>query len=300
VPGTSAPPRFIDPKTLAALGDLTLAARTVVDGFMYGVHQSRMPGAGLEFSQYRSYQPGDDLRRVDWKLFARSDRYFLRDAETDTSVAVRLVLDASESMAQEEDGVSKLDYARLVVAALALLAHRQGDAVGLYPVAGPPGPVEPPRRQHQHLDRLLHALARIAPAGAWPAWEALEGVFTAGGQRGIVVIVTDLHERHAEIRTVATKLAALRHDVLLIHVASRAELEWPYHGVVTLEELETGRRIEVDADAVRTPYLAAMEQELTMLRRTLEDQRIDYARFRLDQPLDAALRQYLTTRTRRR
>lgn len=92
--------RFLDPRTLAALGDLTLAARTVVDGFMYGVHPSRTPGAGLEFSQYRSYQPGDDVRRVDWKLFARSDRYFLRDAETDTSVAVRLVLDASESMAE--------------------------------------------------------------------------------------------------------------------------------------------------------------------------------------------------------
>jgi uncharacterized protein (DUF58 family) len=297
---TSAPPRFIDPKTLAALGDLALAARTVVDGFMYGVHQSRMPGAGLEFSQYRSYQPGDDLRRVDWKLFARSDRYFLRDAETDTSVAVRLVLDASESMAQEEDRLSKLEYARLVVAVLALLAHRQGDAVGLYPVAGPPGPVEPPRRQHQHLDRLLHALMRITPSGAWPAWEALEGVFTAGGQRGIVVIVTDLHERHAEIRTAATKLAALRHDVLLIHIASPSELELRYHGVVTLEELETGRRIEVDADAVRAEYLAAMERELTTLRRTLEDQRVDYARFRLDQPLDAVLRQYLTTRTRRR
>jgi uncharacterized protein (DUF58 family) len=300
VSGTSAPPRFIDPKTLAALGDLTLAARTVVDGFMYGVHQSRMPGAGLEFSQYRSYQPGDDLRRVDWKLFARSDRYFLRDAETDTSVAVRLVLDASESMAQEEAGLSKLDYARMTVAALALLAHRQGDAVGLYPVAGPPGPVEPPRRQHQHLDRLLHALARLTPAGSWPAWETLEGVFTAGGQRGIVVIVTDLHERAAEIRTVATKLAALRHDVLLIHVASRTELELSFKGVVTLEELETGRRIEVDADAARPAYLAAMERDLTLLRRALEDQRVDYVRFRLDQPLDAALRRYLTIRTRRR
>jgi uncharacterized protein (DUF58 family) len=299
VPGANATSRFIDPKTLAALGDLTLAARTVVDGFMYGVHQSRMPGAGLEFSQYRSYQPGDDLRRVDWKLFARSDRYFLRDAETDTSVVVRLVLDASESMAQEEDGLSKFDYARMLVAALALLARRQGDAVGLYPVAGPPGPVEPPRRQHQHLDRLLHVLERLAPAGAWPAWEELEGLFTAGGQRGIVVVVTDLHQRHDEIQTLATKLAALRHEVLLLHVVGRAELEFPYHGVVTLEELETGRRIEVDADQVRATYLAAQERALVALRRALDDQRVDYARFRLDQPLDAALRQYLATRARR-
>src|SRR5512146_3511293 len=109
--------RFIHPSALAAIRDLPLVARTVVDGFMYGAHHSRMPGAGLEFSQYRSYQPGDDLRRVDWKLFARSDRYFLRDAETDTSVTVRLILDASESMAEESNGLSKLAYGRMLVAA---------------------------------------------------------------------------------------------------------------------------------------------------------------------------------------
>jgi uncharacterized protein (DUF58 family) len=237
---------------------------------------------------------------VDWKLFARSDRYFLREADTDTSVAVRLVLDASESMAQEEQGLSKFNYGRMLVAALALLAHRQGDAVGLYPVSGLPGPVEPPRRQHHHLVRVLHALERLTPSGAWPAWDDLEGVFTAGGQRGIVVLVTDLHEQEAEISTVAAKLVALRHDVLLFHIVGRTELEFPYHGVVTLEELETGRRIEVNADAVRPAYLAAQEREIMSRRRALEDQRVTYARFRIDQPLDAALRQYLASRARRR
>lgn len=290
--------RFIDPRTLAALGDLTLVARTVVDGFMYGVHPSRIPGPGLEFSQYRSYQPGDDPRRVDWKLFARSDRYFLREAETDTSVVVRLVLDASESMAQPPDGLSKFDYARMLVAALALLAHRQGDAVGLYPVTDPPhaAPFEPPQRHHQHLDRALHMLERISPAGAWPAWGRLESL--GRGQRGIVVLVSDMHEREAEIRTAAIKLAASRHEVLLLHVVSREEREFLYHGVVTFEELETGRRIEVDADTVRPAYLAAREQELAALRRALEDQGVTYARFQIDQPLDIALRQYLVSRSR--
>jgi uncharacterized protein (DUF58 family) len=299
VPGPAATPRFIDPQTLAALGDLTLVARTVVDGFMYGVHPSRLPGAGLEFSQYRSYQPGDDLRRVDWKLFARSDRYFLREADTDTSVAVRLVLDGSESMTQEEDGLSKFAYARMLVASLALLAHRQGDAVGFYPITAPLSHVEPPRRQHHHLVRVLHALECLSPAGAWPAWNDLEGVFTAGGQRGIVVIVTDLHERESEISTVAAKLVALRHEVLLLHIVGRTETTFPFHGVVTLEELETGRRIEVNADTVRATYLAAQEREISSRRRALEDQGVAYARFRLDQPLDSALRQYLTSRARR-
>ncbi len=292
--------RFIDPKTLVALGDLTLAARTVVDGFMFGVHHSRIPGAGLEFSQYRSYQPGDDPRRLDWKLFARSDRYFLRDAETDTSVTVRLVLDASASMAQEESGVSKFDYARLIVAALALLVHRQGDAVGLSTVTGGDVSVMPPQRPQPHLYRLLHTLEQLTPAGVWPDWERMQGSFTAGGQRGILVIVTDLHERRDEIRTLAAKLTALRHEVLLLHVIGGIEREFRYHGVVTFEELETGRRIEVDADAARAGYLEALDQELRTLRRSLEESGVEYARFALDQPLDLALRHYLVSRTRRR
>ena len=292
--------RFIDPKTLAALGDLALAARTVVDGFMYGVHHSRMPGAGLEFSQYRSYQPGDDLRRVDWKLFARSDRYFLRDAETDTSVTVRLVLDASASMAHQEAGLTKFDYARLLAAALAVLAHRQGDAVGLYALNDGDLHAVPPQRHHQHLHRLLHDLERLEPAGVWPTWERLERLFTAGGQRGITVLITDLHERLNEIRTVAAKLSALRHEVLVLHVIARAELEFGYHGTVTFEEIETGHRIAVDADAVRPAYLAALADELDDLRHSLEDRRVGYARFPLDQPLDLALRHYLTGRERRR
>lgn len=292
--------RFIDPKTLVALGDLTLAARTVVDGFMFGVHHSRIPGAGLEFSQYRSYQPGDDPRRLDWKLFARSDRYFLRDADTDTSVTIRLVLDASASMAQEEDGVSKFDYARLIVAALALLVHRQGDAVGLSSVTDGDVSVMPPQRSQQHLYRLLHTLEQLTPTGVWPDWERMQGYFTAGGQRGILVIVTDLHERRDEIRTLAAKLTALRHEVLLLHIIGGMEREFRYRGVVTFEELETGRRIEVDADAARPTYLEALDQELRTLRHALEESGVDYARFALDQPFDLALRHYLVSRTRRR
>lgn len=292
--------RYIDPKILAALGDLALAARTVVDGFMYGVHHSRMPGAGLEFSQYRSYQPGDDVRRIDWKLFARSDRYFLRDAETDTSVTVRIVLDASESMAHTEHGLTKFEYARMIAAVLAVLAHRQGDAVGLYALNDADPHVVPPQRGHQHVHRLLHALEQLSPAGVWPEWQRMEGLLTAGGQRGIIAIITDLHERHEEIRTVATKLAALRQEVLVLHIIGRAELEFAYQGTVTFEELETGRRIEVDADAVRPSYLAALGGHLNDLRRSLEALQVGYARFPLDQPLDVALRQFLASRARLR
>ena len=144
--------RFVTARTLALVRDLELAARIAVDGTMLGRHTSRRAGAGLEFSQYRSYQPGDDPRRIDWKLLGRSDRYFVREAEAETSLTVRLLLDATGSMGHEEAGVTKLDYARFLTAALALLAHRQGDAVGLYLLGN--GDVTPylPRREPPRLD----------------------------------------------------------------------------------------------------------------------------------------------------
>jgi uncharacterized protein (DUF58 family) len=264
---------------------------------MYGVHPSRLPGAGLEFSQYRSYQPGDDPRRVDWKLYARSDRYFVREAEIETSVTVRLLVDASESMAHHEDHVSKFDYVRFAAAALAMLAHRQGDAVGLWALSDGDIRTIPPQRHHHHLHRLLHDLEQLEPGGTWPSWHKLEGLLTAGG-RGLVIVLSDLHERAKEITTVAAKLAALRNEVIVFHVIGRLELEGGWHGVHTFEELETRRRVEVDADATRPAYLAALQRELARVRRTLEERGVTYERLVLDQPLDLALRQFLQARSR--
>ena len=264
---------------------------------MYGVHPSRLPGPGLEFSQYRSYQPGDDPRRVDWKLYARSDRYFVREAEIETSVTLRLLVDASASMTQEDSGLSKFDYARFAAAALALLAHRQGDAVGLWALRGGAIHTTPPRRHHHHLHHLLHTLETLEPGGAWPGWDQLERLLVTSG-RGLVVILSDLHERHQEITTVAAKLAALRQEVLVFHLVGRVELDGEWHGLRTFEELETGRRVEVDADAARPAYLAAQEQEHRRLKQALEERGVTYAQFVLDQPLDVALRHFLSTRER--
>jgi uncharacterized protein (DUF58 family) len=289
--------RFLPPSTLAALGDLELAARTVVDGLMYGVHPSRLPGPGLEFSQYRSYQPGDDPRRVDWKLYARSDRYFVREAEIETSVTLRILVDASESMTQEDSGLSKFDYARFGAAALALLAHRQGDAVGVWALRDGQIHTTPPRRHHHHLYQILHNLEQLEPGGSWPDWSRLESLLVTEG-RGLVVILSDLHERTKEITTVAAKLAALRQEVLVFHLVGRVELEAGWHGLVTFEELETGRRVEVDADAARSAYLAAQAREHQRVKQALEERGVAYCRLTLDQPLDVALRRFLVARER--
>lgn len=290
--------RFLDPRTLAALRDLELAARVVVDGFMFGIHPSRLPGPGLEFSQYRGYQPGDDLRRVDWRLFARADRYWVREADTATSITVRLVLDTSASMAQTGDGLSKLDYARLLAAALALLALRQGDAVGVCALSDAATRILPPQRGQRHLHRVFHLLEDVSPAGAWPGWPRLDRLFTTGGARGLTVLLSDLCEREEEIRTVAAKLTALRHDVVVLHVAARADVDFDYRGPTTFEELETGRRLELDADAARATYLERLQRESADLRAGFAEARVDYARLTLDQPVDLALRQYLAQRVR--
>ena len=288
--------RFIDPRTLAAIKDLALIARTVVDGFMYGGHQSRMAGAGLEFNQYRSYQPGDDLRRIDWKLYARSDRFYVRESEVETSVSVRFVLDASASMRHEEDGLSKFDYARFLAASLAYLASRQGDAVGLFALRDGHVAALEPQRGPQHLHRLIHALEALEAEGVWPSWEAVEQLFTVVTHRDLVVFVTDLHEQEDEIRTVLAKVQALRNEVLLFHVLGPRERDFSYEGVVELEELETGRVMQIDADRVRQGYREAVTRHLTETRQALQDLGIAYSLFTLDQPLDAALRTFLTRR----
>ena len=284
--------RFIDPQALAAIKDLHLAARTVVDGLMLGIHRSQRAGAGLEFNQFRSYQPGDDLRRVDWKLYARSDRFFIRESEAETSVAVRIVLDATASM------LPVFDYARFLAASLALLAHRQGDAVGLVTLSEGALGVIRPARQQQHFHRLLHQLEGLSAAGSWPDWPRIEAALTADGSRGLVVLLSDLHERGAEIRSAARRLAAGRHDVLVLHLKTRDEVEFPWEGSTVFEESETGRRVELDAGPARAGYLREMEREDRGLRHDLEDHRIGYVSIVTDEPLDHALRRFLGARGR--
>ena len=290
--------RFVDLRALAALRDLELAARAVVDGFMLGAHVSHRSGAGLEFSQFRSYQPGDDLRRVDWKLYARSDRFFIRESESETSLTLRIVLDATESMSHREADGTTFDYARFLAASLALLAERQGDAVGLCALNDGAIEVLRPARHHQHFHRLLHQLEVLEPEGAWPEWRQVEAALSADSSRGVVVIISDLHQRGDEIRKAAQRLVAARHDVLVLHLVGRTELEFPWRGSTLFEEAETGRRLELDATQARERYLDGVETANRLLARDLEAEGIGYARIVTDEPLDAALRRFLTSRSR--
>ncbi len=291
--------KFLDPRVLSAISSLQLLAKTVVDGVMLGAHVNPVPGAGLEFNQYRGYQPGDDPRLLDWKMFSRSDRYFIREAEVETSIDVRLILDTSASMAHEDNnGLSKLDYARYLIAALGYLAFHQGDAIGLYALNDRDGLYLPPSRHQRHLHRFLRALETREATGIWPRWEQCAARLSDRRRRGLLVVATDLSEHQGEILQVLHKLAGLQNEVLVFHLIAANELDLPYRGSVTLEDLETGKTVRVMPEAVRERHHRELIAHADRLRDELHEKRIAYERLILDQPLDLALCAFLARRAR--
>jgi uncharacterized protein (DUF58 family) len=286
----------LTPELLFALRNLPLAARQAAEGFLAGAHASRRPGAGMEFSQYRPYQPGDDLRRLDWRLAARSDRYYLRESEVDTSLTVNLVLDASASMNHRDDnGLTKLDYARLLLAALAYLAQKQGDAVGLSILSTSGLQHLPARADTRQLPRLYHALEATAATGTFPE-TAILAPLTARRQRALTVCVSDLYEAEGEITRLLGRLRATSGDVLLLHLVAGNELNFSYRGSVTLRDLETGQTIQLDADQQRPAYQQQLGQWLRDTAHAARRQGLDYHLLNTAEPLDGALREFLKCR----
>ena len=287
---------LLTPEHLHGLKNLSLAARQAAQGFLNGAHASRRHGGGLEFSQYRPYQPGDDLRRLDWRLAARSDRYYLRESEVDTSLTVPLLLDASASMNHRDDnGLTKLDYARLLLAALAYLAQNQGDAVGLSILA--PGGLRhlPPRADARQLPRLYHALETAEAAGRFPDAAALAPL-TARRQRALTVCVSDLYEQESEIQTLLTRLRAVSGEVLLLHIMAENELKFTYKGSVSFRDLETGQTLQLDADQQRPAYQAQLQAWLRDTAQAARRQGFDYHQLSTAAPLDQAMREFLRRR----
>ncbi|MBD2767724.1 DUF58 domain-containing protein [Hymenobacter sp. BT664] len=287
---------MLTPELLHGLRNLALAARRAAEGFLNGAHASRRHGAGMEFSQYRPYQPGDDLRRLDWRLAARSDRYYLREAEVDTSLTVHLLLDASASMNHRDDnGLTKLGYARLLLAALAYLAQQQGDAVGLT-ILAPAGLRHlPARADARQLPRIYHALETVEAQGHFPDPATLAPL-TARRERALTVCVSDLYEEGTEISALLAQLRAVSGEVLLLHVLANNELEFTYEGNITFKDLETGRSLQLDADQQRPAYQEQLGRWLHNTAQSARRQGFDYHQLNTSQPLDGALREFLRRR----
>ncbi len=284
-----------DHYTLMAIKDLSLAARRTIDGFMAGINKSKVRGPGLEFSQYRSYQPGDDLRWLDWKRYARTDRYYIRESEIETSISVRLMVDASLSMNHRDGLYSKIDYARYLAAALGWLAHSQGDALGLYVFRDGTVYALPARQDARHLARFMHELEGVRPGGKVGQPVEYKHIFLGEQKRELLIFITDLYERNGEISGLLELMASLRHEIIVLHLMGRNELEKDFGSSTEVEDWETGERVTI-RPGMDAEYIERMKSWLSGMRLRLLDKQIAYQLMRLDQPVDQALRNFLKLR----
>lgn len=291
---TVAPSTLLDPALLARIADLPLLARTVVDGFLHGMHRSSRKGLSLDFAQHRAYQPGDDLRRIDWKAYARTDRLYVKEYDADTNAGVIFALDVSGSMDFASGGVNKFAYARMLVASLAWLAQKHGDRVGLASFAETIVEMVPPSTRHLQL--LLHALGRAAPGGEGRLAMAIERVADVAARPGIVVIVTDCYDEPAGLGRAVDTLRARGHDVIVFHLVDPAEEEFTFNGPLVFEDGESGTRMPLRPEETRARYLALFGSHREALAARLQAAGADYAPLRTDQPLDAALHMFLDRR----
>lgn len=280
-------PRWFTPALADALQGLSLPARRAIAGRGDGRHPSRLPGTGLEFAQFRGYQPGDDPRRVDWKLLARSDRFFVREADAETALPLRVLVDASRSMAHTEDGVAKFDIARLVAASLALVAIRQGDTPS---VALLPGDMVPASRDARQLDRVLHLLDRAAPTGELPA--RIDVAFGGGHARdGLLLVITDGHDPERHLLR-AVERSGLDATFLVLRTAREGDLD--YGEPVVLEDLESGAMLTIEAGA----HHRRAEADAAY-REAAKHAGIDWVALDPAAPLAPPLRQWLAARAGR-
>jgi uncharacterized protein (DUF58 family) len=290
--------RLLDPKVLLAIKDLSLAAKTTVDGFMAGIHKSNVKGTGMEFSQYRSYQPGDDLRSLDWKMYARSDRYYIRESETETSVSVRFVVDASASMDHRDGEFTKMDYGRYLAACLAYLANSQGDSIGLYVFRDGDLFSLPCRKDHQHLSRFFYQLENIKPSGKFTEPINYKDIFAGTHKRELLIFITDFYEENKEISELLTSFVALRHEIMLFHLMGRNELDFNFKGYQAVEDLETGKVVSINAQADGDLYKKHLQTFIEEKRAFSLNKNIFYRLTALDEPVDKALRDFINQRNK--
>ena len=296
-PGSAIPgARFVDPTVLARIGNLELVARSVVDGFINGIHRSPYFGASVDFAEHRGYVPGDDIRRVDWRLYARTDRYYIKEYEADSNANFAVLLDISKSMGFGSRGITKLDYARLLAGCLTYLVHRQRDRVGL--VAFDDDIVEHVPPSAKHLDVVLHKLdaARAKrPGRLGPPLRKLAEHF---GRRGIVVVISDLYEEPQEVLDALGLIRFRGNDVILFHVLDPAEIDFTFEDASSFEDLESGEQLPVVPDALREQYRAMIREHIAALTTKASEQRVDYTMLNTSVPLDYALFAYMSARDR--
>ncbi len=296
-PQPNASQRFIPPEILASISSLELLARTVVEGFISGLHRSPFTGFSTEFAEYRQYLPGDDLRHLDWKLFGRTDRYFIKKYRADTNSQCHILIDASTSMSYTTGAVSKLQYARFLAAALAYLANRQQDAVGLIAFDREVRTHIPAYNRSGHLRTLFGHMEQLIPVNETRVAAVLHQVAERITKRGIIIVISDFYDDPDEIIEALQHLRFKGNDVIAFHVLDRNEAEFNFTEPVLLKDVETEEMIHVMPDVLAEGYRETFSNHLRRLREGAAQNRIDYELLTTDKPLDASLFSFLARRS---
>lgn len=289
--------KFLDPDVLARIDNLELLARTVVDGFLNGLHRSPYLGLSLDFAEHRPYMPGDDIRRIDWRLFARTDRHYIKLFEAETNANFVVLMDISRSMSYGSGGVSKLDYGRYLAACLTYFSRRQRDRVGLVTFDHDIVDFVPPSAKN--LDLCLHVLDRAEAGRPGELEPALLKAAESLRRKGILVLVSDLYEETEDVLHAVRLLAGRGHDIIVFHVLDSAELEFPFEAAASFEDMESGERIPVIPARLREGYQELLHEHTRELEDGLMASRIDYVVLDTSKPLDHALFRYLLIREKR-
>ncbi len=286
---------LLKPEILASVSGMELVARIVVEGFMSGSNRSGSVGFGQEFSQYRSYEAGDDIRQLDWKMFARSERYYLKQADIETNITVKFMIDASESMAYSEDNLSKLQYAKVLTAALAYLSRKQSDTFGLFAVNDKSLHVIQPRFEQQQFLRFLTGLIAVNATGGWGKSADLEHLFDRHGKE-MIIFMTDLYDNGRDLLTFISRLKTRRNEVIVFHIMGGQELEFTFNGSFTFQDLETKAARRVDTAIYQKEYKQRVADWLTASRSWMHEKQINYHLIRLSDAFENSLRDFLRTR----
>jgi len=292
------PARFLDPELLARIGSLELLARTVVEGFMSGLHRSPFTGFSTEFTEYRQYNPGDDLRYLDWRLLGRTDRYFIKKYRADTNTQCHLLIDTSASMNYAHaSSVTKFQYAQFLAASLAYLLNRQQDAVGLVAFADKVYAQVPARNQTGHMRTIFGNLSLLQVGGETHLAESLHQLAEILTRRGIVIIISDFYDQPERLQESFQHLRFKGHDLVAFQVLDQNELDFDFTDpVLLLEDAETEEQIPVIPDVVMRGYRERMRKHVESMRRCAAANNVDFEMLTTKQPLDFALFSFLSRR----
>jgi len=292
VPGA----RFVDPKILARIRNLELLARTVVEGFINGLHRAPYFGASIDFAEHRGYVPGDDIRRVDWRLFARTDKFYVKQYEADTNANFMVLFDTSKSMSFASNGISKLEYGSYVAACLAYLAHRQRDRVGIVTFDQEVVNYVPPSAKHFNV--LLQTLDRAKAERPGRMIKPLDQIAEHFKRKSLVALISDFYENPDDVLEALKPYRFHGNDVVVFHILDPAEIEFPYKDASRFEDLESGEEIPVIPSSFADEYRKMIKAHIEALTTKFSEARIDYVLLNTSKPLDEALFTYLGTRER--